>query len=108
MDDAALLQEFEALAERLSVQVRYADLERDGGLCRYRGEYHIIINKRLNIQGRIAVLAAALLHFPLDEVFVIPAIREALEAHRTDSPAASPDVQEDDHETRPPDPQSST
>lgn len=82
MDDAALLQEFETLAERLSITVRYADLEREGGLCRYHDGYHLIINKRLNPQGRIAVFARALVQFPLDAVFVIPAIREVLETYR--------------------------
>ncbi|MBI4551992.1 MAG: hypothetical protein HY710_06990 [Candidatus Latescibacteria bacterium] len=84
MDDAALLQEFEALAERLSIQVRYADLEREGGLCRYRDGDHLIINKRLTPQAKIAVFARALAPFPLDDVFVIPAIREALDAYRLD------------------------
>ena len=83
MDETALLQEFELLAERLSVKVRYAILEREGGLCRYRGDCHLIINKRLNTEGRIALIARALADFPLDDVFLIPAIREALDAYRT-------------------------
>ena len=59
MDDTTLLQAFEDLAERLSVKIKYGKLDRDGGLCRYRDKHHIIVNKRLDAQGRIAVLAHA-------------------------------------------------
>ena len=48
MDSTTLLQEFEDLAERMSIRVRYGKLDGDGGLCRYRGRYHIVINKRLD------------------------------------------------------------
>lgn len=85
MDNATLLQEFENLAERLSVRIRYGHIDRDGGLCRYRGAYHLVINKRLGTEGRIAVFARAFARFPLDEVFLIPAIREAIEIHRSDA-----------------------
>ena len=97
MDGVSLLQEFENLAERLSVQIRYGKLDKAGGLCRYRGAYHIIINKRLDTQERIAVLARAFAQFPLDDVFLIPAIREAIDAHQDDDiPVEIPELEDTD------------
>ena len=86
MTDETLLQEFENLAERLSVKIKFGKLDGEGGLCRYRDDYHIIVNKRLDIPGRIAVLARAFSRFPLDDVFLIPAIREAIDTHQDEEP----------------------
>lgn len=83
MDDISLLHEFENLAERLSVKIRYSNLDRDGGLCRVRGVYHLIVNRRLDTSGRIATISRALSDLPLDQVFLIPAIREVLDRYRS-------------------------
>ncbi len=83
MDSTTLLQEFEDLAERMSIRVRYGKLDGDGGLCRYRGMYHIVINKRLDTDGRINLLGRAFSEFPLENVFLIPAVREAIDRNRS-------------------------
>lgn len=79
MDSTTLLQEFEDLAERMSIRVRYGKLDGDGGLCRYRGRYHIVINKRLDTDSRINLLGRAFSEFPLENVFLIPAVRDAID-----------------------------
>jgi hypothetical protein len=84
MDDISLLQAFQELAEKLSIRVKYGRLDHEGGLCRYRGAYHIIINKRLDTRERIQVMSRALAEFPLDDIFLIPAIRESIDAHQKD------------------------
>ena len=99
MDAATLLQEFENLAERLSVQIRYGKLDREGGLCRYRDAYHIIVNKRLDAIGRITVLARAFAQLPLDDVFLIPAIREAIDTHQDEEPSTLPGEEFDPEDT---------
>ena len=82
MDNTTLLQEFEDLAERMAIRVRYGKLDGDGGLCRYRGRYHIVINKRLDTDSRINLLGRAFSEFPLENVFLIPAVREAIDRNR--------------------------
>ncbi len=82
MDSTTLLQEFEDLAERMSIRVRYGKLDGDGGLCRYRGRYHIVINKRLDTDSRINLLGRAFSEFPLENMFLIPAVREAIDRNR--------------------------
>ncbi|MBM3265131.1 MAG: hypothetical protein FJY97_17155 [candidate division Zixibacteria bacterium] len=79
MDDTSLLQEMERLAERLAIRVRYAKLDGDGGLCRYRGVYHLVVNRKLDTKSRIAVIGRALAQCPLDQVFLVPAVRETLD-----------------------------
>lgn len=46
MTDTQLLQEFEALAERLDIPVTYANLEGGaGGLCVVKGKRRFILNR---------------------------------------------------------------
>ncbi len=86
MTNETLLQEFEDLAERLSVKIKYGKLDGEGGLCRYGDNFHIIVNKKLDISSRVVVLARAFSNFPLDDVFLIPAIREAIDTHQDEEP----------------------
>jgi len=82
VDNRTLLQEFENLAERLSIHLRYGKLDSDGGMCRYRGQYHIVINKHLDTDRRIDILGRAVSSLLLEEVFLIPALREAIDRNR--------------------------
>ena len=82
MDNITLFKEFEDLAERMSIHVRYGKLDGEGGLCRYRGIYHIVINRRLDTDGRINLLGRAFSGFSLENVFLIPAVREAIDRNR--------------------------
>lgn len=78
MREALLLQELEALAERLGVAVRYGSLEGSGGLCRYGGATHLILNQSLSVPERIEAFLSALRQLDLDAVFVVPKIRELI------------------------------
>jgi hypothetical protein len=47
-----------------------------GGLCLLRGEYVLIINSKTTTMDRIKTLATALKHFNLDQIYLLPALRE--------------------------------
>lgn len=80
MNEAHLLQELEAVASQLSVEVRHEDLEGSrGGLIRLRGETCILLDRELPVGERVEVLAGALARLPLEDVFLPPAVRELLE-----------------------------
>ena len=79
MREALLLQELEALAERLGVKVRYGSLEGSGGLCRYGGATHLILNQSFSVPERIEAFLRALRQLDLNAVFVAPKIRELIE-----------------------------
>jgi hypothetical protein len=63
-----MLEELEAVAARLDVKVSYESLASSvgsGGLCRVRGEYRVIIEKRAQLGERVAALAQALAYLPV-------------------------------------------
>ena len=63
MKPEILLELLEAAAEQLQVRVSYEPLQTSvvhGGLCRVKGEYRIIVDKRASAEERVTTLATAL------------------------------------------------
>jgi hypothetical protein len=87
-----MLEELETVAARLAVKVSYEALAASvgsGGLCRVKGEYRVIIDKRAQTGERIAALAQALGRLPM----LTPILTQAAPARAakgTAPPAPSP------------------
>ena len=80
MTDAQLLQEFEALAQRLDIQVSRDDLEGSpGGLCTVRGERRLILHSRLDVRTQVEIFAREFARLPLDDLYVVPRLRERID-----------------------------
>ena len=63
MKPEVVLELLEAAAEQLHVRVSYEQLQTSvvhGGLCRVKGEYRIIVDKRATAEERVTTLATAL------------------------------------------------
>ena len=63
MKPEVVLELLEAAAEQLKVRVTYEPLQTSvvhGGLCRVKGEYRIIVDKRASAEERVTTLATAL------------------------------------------------
>ena len=93
MVEARLLQQLEELAERLGVKVLYERLDQQefvvkSGTCTLRGQLVVIIDERLTPGDRIRVLADCLSRFDLSTVYLVPAVRELIEARRATPPVA--------------------
>lgn len=77
------LSELEKLASELDVDVSYEPMgglvQGVGGLCRLRGRYRIIIDRKLKPPERLQVVADALRRFDTDEHFVSPQVRRLLD-----------------------------
>ena len=91
MIEAILLQQFEELVERLGVKVLYESLDQQefvvkSGTCTLRGQLVAIVDDRLTPGDRIRVLADCLSRFDLSTVYLVPAVRELIEARRTGPP----------------------
>jgi len=87
MQDEALLRMLEELAEQLQIPVTYAALATEelpgrGGMCVFRGERRIIIERSLGTREKARLLAEGLAEFDFDDVFLLPAVREAIERAR--------------------------
>ena len=78
----ALLRELDALARRLGYGVRMERGRFRGGRCRVEGQKLVVLNRMHTPETNAALLARALAHEPLGEVFVPPAVRKALDDAR--------------------------
>ena len=82
-----MTEALEAAAAQLGVDVRYEALAAGGtgsggGLCKVRGAWWLIIDKKATASERASVLADALSTFDTDAVFLPPKAREAVQARR--------------------------
>jgi hypothetical protein len=79
------LRELEEVAHKKSVKVSYENLTGElgaGGLCKVRGEYRIIVDKRANDGDKAAILASGLARLDLDDVFISDATRGFIDRHK--------------------------
>ena len=79
-----LLDQLEALAENLGIEVRFERLKKEsaffpGGLCKVKGEDIIIINSSASLDDKIEIMGKALCSFDLSQIYVLPALRELLD-----------------------------
>jgi hypothetical protein len=85
-----VLGELEAAAAKLGVQVQIDTLAGEGmgqgGLCKVRGQWRVIIDKRASPGERVVLLARALAGFDLEGVFLSPEARELCDSHRPEEP----------------------
>lgn len=84
MDEKNLLSELEILARRLGMTIRYETLKIDGGFhpggyCRVRGEEMVLISRKASLQDKIAVLIEALRRHDLQDLYLLPSLRKAIE-----------------------------
>jgi hypothetical protein len=76
------LRVLEDVAAKKQIKVSYEALGGElggGGLCKVKGEWRVIIDKRATPGERVAMLAESLARFPLDDVYLAPEVRELVE-----------------------------
>ena len=82
MTPTQLLQEFEALAERLDIQISREDLEgRPGGFCVIRGERRFILDRSLDVATQVEIFAREFARLPLDDVYIVPRLRDIIDEY---------------------------
>lgn len=86
MDAQNALSELEQLCEKLDVEVQYdrftGDGARSGGICRIKGKWRVILERRSADSEKVSVLARCLARFDTDGHFASPAVRRLLDRHR--------------------------
>jgi hypothetical protein len=91
MKPEQLTEALEQAAAQLGIEVRYETMTGDaaggGGLCKLRGSWCVIIDRKTPLADRAATLIEALAGFDTDAIFLPPKLREALQAKRGDRPA---------------------
>lgn len=82
------VEALEQAASQLGVQVRYETMTGDasgsGGLCKIRGNWCVIMDRKTPPAERAATLIDALTGFDTDSVFLPPKLRETLAARRSE------------------------
>ena len=86
MKPEQLYQELKDLAQKLGIAVSEQNFRKTGlpvksGLCTVRGERRLLLDKHRSIRYRIDVLAECLGQLPLDDIYLVPAVREYLDSY---------------------------
>lgn len=66
----AVLLELEGLAKKVAVRVTYEAIGGElgaGGLCKVKGEWRVIVDKRTTPTERVSILSQALARFPIED-----------------------------------------
>ena len=79
MKTEQILEELKKAAGQLGYEVRSEKGNFRGGRCKVGDEEIIMLNKRHLAEAQLVILANSLRGLPTDEIFLKPAVREALE-----------------------------
>ncbi|MEI8133564.1 MAG: hypothetical protein WCH46_00635 [bacterium] len=79
MTSEELLESLKALASEMGLKLRFETGNFEGGYCLLREEKMLVINRRSTITRKTRTLAIGLHEFGLDNIFIAPALREAIE-----------------------------
>jgi hypothetical protein len=87
MKPEKLYQNLQELTEKLDItlseqNLRISGLKVKSGLCTVKGEKMFIMDKHKNIRDKIEILASCLSKMPIEDIYIVPAIRELLDTHR--------------------------
>ena len=86
MKPEKMAEALEQAAAQLGVQVRYETMTGEvagaGGLCKVKGEWWVIIDRKLPPADRAATLTEALAQLDTDGIFLAPEVREAIASAR--------------------------
>ena len=86
MKPEQITEALEQAAAQVGIRVRYETMTGEtaggGGLCKVKGEWVVIIDRKTPASDRAAVLVEALAGFDTDQVYLPPQIREAIQAKR--------------------------
>ena len=77
MDNAIIISEFEKLARRLGIEIRY-NAGGPSGLCTVRNERLMFINKTLGQRDKIDVFVHEFKTLDLEGIFLVHVIRSLL------------------------------
>jgi hypothetical protein len=79
MKPAEILDHLEKLAKALSIEFRYEKGDFTGGLCRINDTQILIVNSKLTEEEKIKIFTQALCQLDLNNVYMLPAIREIIQ-----------------------------
>ncbi|MCF8050473.1 MAG: hypothetical protein K9L59_04490 [Desulfobacterales bacterium] len=99
MSPEQIYEQLTELAEKLGITVSEKNLRQVGirvqsGLCKVHGESVFIMDKHASIAEKVRLMAECLAQHPIEEVYLVPALREVIESHRPAAVSPTPDHSE--------------
>lgn len=92
MKPEQITEALEQAAGQLGIDVRYETMTGDaaggGGLCKLKGKWCVIIDRKTPPADRAAMLIDALAGFDTDAIYLPPKVREALALRKSERPAS--------------------
>ncbi len=84
MKQVEIYKNLQEIAEKFNIVVmeknfRITGLPVKSGLCKIKGEKFILLDKHKKIREKNEILARCLIQYPVNEIYIIPAVREYLE-----------------------------
>jgi hypothetical protein len=79
MKEDEVLSGLESVMTTLGVQVRYEKGDFAGGLCKLKDKQLLILNSAMPPNQKIKILASELSQMELDNVFMVPALRQVID-----------------------------
>lgn len=88
MKQNELYNHLKDLTENLGIRFfeknfRNAGIPVNSGLCKIEGTYHFFMDKHKKISEKNEILANAISQFPLDDIYIIPALREYIDQNKS-------------------------
>lgn len=84
MDEAVYIEEFNNLAHRLGIEIRYTD-GGPSGLCTVKGNQVMFIDSNLDKRAQLDLFIQDFKTLDLEGIFVVPIIRKLLGLESEDS-----------------------
>ena len=84
MNQGEIVDYLAELSKKLGVEVRWEGLSGDGGICELRGKRILFVDRSLNLGTQVDVMTGALCEEPLDDVYILPEVRDLLERARAE------------------------
>lgn len=79
MKPAQLYREFEALSERLGIEIVEGKGSFIGGRCQVHRKHYVVLNRLRPLEQRLRVLARSFRELDLEPVYIMPALRAYIE-----------------------------
>jgi len=74
-----MVQYMADIVEKLDVTVRLEEMDTLGGMCVLKGKKILLVNTLLPPAAQAEVMAKALVGFDLDDIYILPEVREEIE-----------------------------
>ncbi len=86
MQENEIVEALETVARALDVEVRYEKGDFAGGLCKVGNKNMILLHREDPANKKINVMARELSEFDLDQIYLLPALRDLIDKVRTTEP----------------------